>query len=252
MGSFLLIALALLLFLFLGVLAFISWGVRWGSSREEYEAKLPGDDYFAGGPPAYVAMTRAITIQAPPEIVWPWVAQMGRGAGFYSYDFLDNGRRMSAKHIVSWIPEPRVGDLSVIGILRHLIPNKELSWWVPGVKFLGAICRMAIFIQVRPGDDGSRLLVRISADASGIFGRPVLWVFRFMVSIMARKQLLNIKFRAEKFGARTLNPERPETGARDQYQYCEAIFQSGERAGVKGKGEAEQFKDPQSDYNMDH
>ena len=34
---------------------------------------------------------RAVTIDAPPEAVWPWIAQMGQDrAGFYSYDHLEN------------------------------------------------------------------------------------------------------------------------------------------------------------------
>lgn len=44
----------------------------------------------------------ATTLSAPPEKVWPWLVQMGgdRG-GWYSWDWLDNGGRPSADHIVS-------------------------------------------------------------------------------------------------------------------------------------------------------
>lgn len=38
---------------------------------------LPGDD-LVGTP--IVAGTRAITIDAPPELVWPWLIQQGFGA----------------------------------------------------------------------------------------------------------------------------------------------------------------------------
>src|SRR5213078_2693391 len=35
--------------------------------------------------------TRAITVHALAEQVWPWIAQLGQGrGGFYSYDFLEN------------------------------------------------------------------------------------------------------------------------------------------------------------------
>src|SRR5262245_17095996 len=45
--------------------------------------------------------THAITIDAPPEQVWPWIAQMGGGrAGWYSWDAIDNGGRPSATSIV--------------------------------------------------------------------------------------------------------------------------------------------------------
>src|SRR4029079_455822 len=45
--------------------------------------------------------THAITINAPPEQVWPWIAQMGGGrAGWYSWDAIDNGGRPSSTSIV--------------------------------------------------------------------------------------------------------------------------------------------------------
>ena len=43
-------------------------------------------------PDALFTSTHAITIDAPPEQVWPWIAQMGAGrAGWYSWDAIDNG-----------------------------------------------------------------------------------------------------------------------------------------------------------------
>jgi len=58
---------------------------------------LPGDD-LVGTP--IVAGTRAITIDAPPELVWPWLIQQGFGrAGWYSYR-IDNAWRPSPERIV--------------------------------------------------------------------------------------------------------------------------------------------------------
>ena len=35
--------------------------------------------------------TRAITVDAPPEAIWPWLAQMGSGrGGAYTYDWIEN------------------------------------------------------------------------------------------------------------------------------------------------------------------
>jgi hypothetical protein len=49
---------------------------------------MPGDELLRPGAPT---TTRAITIDAPPDVVWPWLAQLGQDrAGFYSYRWLEN------------------------------------------------------------------------------------------------------------------------------------------------------------------
>jgi hypothetical protein len=234
-------AVALLVILVTAAAVFTRRTVRWGARPEECSMRMPGDEYFAGDSPAFVAMTRAVTIEASPETVWPWLAQMGRGAGWYSVDRLDNGGKMSARHIVSWIPAPRVGDASPIGYLRHVVPGRELTWWVPGAPFLGSSTRLAVDIGLSPKNGASRLVIRMSGDAAGGMPRMVLAVFRFIDSVMARRQLLGIKERVEQHGARTADPKHPEAGARDQYQLYEVIYASGERAGVPGKERAERW-----------
>src|SRR4051812_5917010 len=72
----------------------------------EARRPLPGDELIAE---AIGSFTHGVTIDRPPGDVWPWLVQMGAGtrAGWYSYDFLDNGRRPSADRIVP--------DLQAIG-----------------------------------------------------------------------------------------------------------------------------------------
>jgi uncharacterized protein YndB with AHSA1/START domain len=61
---------------------------RWGATRAEHAAALPGDQLVAD--PAIVA-TRAVTVDAPPEEVWAWLVQIGQDrGGMYSYDWLEN------------------------------------------------------------------------------------------------------------------------------------------------------------------
>ena len=70
---------------------------------------MPGDDLV---PVSHFTATRAITIEARPCDVWPWLAQVGCGrAGFYSYDLLDNVGRPSAERILPEWQEVHVGDL---------------------------------------------------------------------------------------------------------------------------------------------
>jgi hypothetical protein len=62
---------------------------RWGATDREVRRALPGDELES--PYGYRPIsTRAITIDAPPEEVWPWLVQMGSGrAGFYTHEWVE-------------------------------------------------------------------------------------------------------------------------------------------------------------------
>jgi hypothetical protein len=82
--------------------------LRWGATDDEVAGEMPGDELV---PETSFNATRAITIDAPPEDVWPWIVQIGFGrAGFYSYDLLDNAGRPSADRILAEFQQPKVGD----------------------------------------------------------------------------------------------------------------------------------------------
>jgi len=215
--------------------ALLMWATRWGSTPAESVCELPGDEYLEGGPAARVTMTRSITIGAPPERVWPWIAQLGRGAGWYSIDWLDNGRKTSAWHIVSWIPEPRLGDATATGYLRHLDVGRSLAWWVDGAPFVRSRTRLVMYYGLESEGQGTRLIGRNSADASGPTGYIALWVFRVLDSVMARRQLLGLRDRVEACEEGRGSPGDSETGARDQYQLYEVLYATGESAGIAGK-----------------
>ena len=64
------------------------WVMRWGATDAEVTLSLNGDQHI---PPGAVTSTRAVTINAPVDKVWPWVAQLGQErGGFYSYTFFEN------------------------------------------------------------------------------------------------------------------------------------------------------------------
>ncbi len=71
--------------------------LRWGATDEEIAMPYPGVDIVPGGKRSG---TMAVTIDAPPAAVWPWLAQMGCDrAGWYSWDRLDNSGVPSAERI---------------------------------------------------------------------------------------------------------------------------------------------------------
>ncbi|MET0992969.1 MAG: hypothetical protein ABWY20_02340 [Mycobacterium sp.] len=63
------------------------WMYTWGAHDDEVAATLPGDELVAANTPR---TTRAVTIDAPKQAVWPWMAQIGEDrGGFYSYSLLE-------------------------------------------------------------------------------------------------------------------------------------------------------------------
>lgn len=89
---------------------------RWGATEQECRATMPGDDLV---PEPVLVSTRAITIQAPPEAVWAWLAQIGHGrGGLYSYDGLENLVGLdihSADRVLPEHQQPAIGDVIRLG-----------------------------------------------------------------------------------------------------------------------------------------
>ena len=83
------------------------WHLRWGATDDEIARTMPGDELIPGAGTA----THAITIDAPPDNVWPWLVQIGYGrAGWYSYDWIDNDFKPSADRIIPEYQDLEVGD----------------------------------------------------------------------------------------------------------------------------------------------
>lgn len=117
------------------------------ASASEKTAALPGDDLV---PDATVSMDRAATLPASPEVVWPWLRQLGKGrAGWYFPRTLDTvtppGRR-SLRRI-----DPR---------LQSLEPGTDHGDWGPGTPVLRVVSvepnRAIVYHSLRDPADGHR------------------------------------------------------------------------------------------------
>jgi hypothetical protein len=171
--------------------------LTWGATTKEAAGSLPGDELLDD---ADGVATRAITIEAPPSAVWPWIAQMGptpRG-GAYTYDWIENllGLNMhSADRVMPEFQDPRIGDGFGFG------PNR-MSYTIVEPERVLAI-RSA---------DGSWVWTFILEEQSGKtrlisrnrFRLPKLKDKLGMIPmepgslVMERKMLLGIKQRAER------------------------------------------------------
>ncbi len=93
------------------------WHLRWGATEAELVRPMPGDGIVRD--PLY-ASTRAVTIEARPGEIWPWLAQMGKGrGGLYSIDWLDRLFGIldepSAERILPQFQDLRAGDVIPVG-----------------------------------------------------------------------------------------------------------------------------------------
>lgn len=181
------------------------WHLQWGATRDEVQRPMPGDGLVSH--PTLCA-TRAVTIDAPPEAVWPWLVQMGgyTRAGWYSYDRFDNAGIPSADRIIPELQDLRVGDVMLTspteGFVVHAIdPGRSLvlvlehdGSTITSVPMLSALA-----------DGSTRLVFRVRAHF-----RLRHWLFAIAFDIgdfvFMRKQMLGIKMRAESRSTRTELP----------------------------------------------
>ena len=126
------VALAGLVAVYIGV--YRPRQLRWGATDEEVARAMPGDEIVSR--PVFNA-TRAVTVNARPEDIWPWLVQIGFGrAGWYSYDILDNLGRHSSEQILPEYQTLEPGDLIPLGpgeasglFVKEIRPNESMVWW---------------------------------------------------------------------------------------------------------------------------
>ena len=182
-----------------------SWWRSVRATRSERLRALPGDERI---PRALDTITHAITLDRPPEEVWPWIVQMGAGdrAGWYSYDFLDNGRVESATRILKDLQHPAIGStfraLPRMTAGFKLVALKEGQWMTlvfPAVD--GTPDVTWTFWMEQIDQNHTRLLVRVrGGQRYRFYHLPVpltKLAIRFVHYVMERKQLLGLVDRVE-------------------------------------------------------
>jgi len=187
--------------LFLSAPVYRRWHLRWGATPAEVAASMPGD---TRRPEAQFRATRAITIDAPADAVWPWLVQVGcLRAGWYSNDLLDNLGHPSATTILpafehlevgQWVPmSPKAPptDRTALKVDSFEL-NEWLLWTKPDSTWSW---------QLTPTNDGgTRLVTRIHAvydwhhPTAALLG---VILMEFGDFAMLRRMLRGIKVRAE-------------------------------------------------------
>ena len=184
-----------------------AWHLRWGATADEVGGSMPGDEVV---PRAQFNATRAVTVDAPPERVWPWIVQLGyRRAGFYTYDLIDNASIRSAQRILEEYQHPAAGDLmpmfkEVHGLaIAYTVTAFETNRWMTWVHRPQATeepdSTWTWRLTPLPSG-GTRLVTRMKQDYR--WETPRLALFNFVLMemgdfAMERRMLMGIKSRAE-------------------------------------------------------
>jgi hypothetical protein len=215
--------------------------LRWGATQEEVEGPYPGASII---PESARTSTMAITIDAPPARIWPWLRQMGYGrGGWYSFDHLDNWGHASADSIhPEW-------QAVAVGTRLPSMPGEKTWFEIAALepeRFLGL--RASINAFVHPFDpSGER--PRFYSDSlwafqlkdepggrtrlvvSGYWARRPRWFWAIVNAVliepshwvMQTRQFANLKWRAER-ASTSLNTEH---GVAEVEEPAKSVAQAG-------------------------
>jgi hypothetical protein len=184
------------------------WMRTWGATEAEINAVLPGDEIV---PEANIRSTKGITVQAPPQAIYPWLLQIGvdRG-GMYSYDWLENLFGLNVHTTEQIVPEyqnVQIGDFwrftpqdYVLSpgpglYVQQLIENEAvlLCFGVEGKPNEPCINTWQ-FVLAPQADGSTRLLLRSNM---AIEQEAPIKLTYFVQFIMERKMLLTLRELAE-------------------------------------------------------
>jgi len=183
------------------------WFLHWGATERDRTRPLLGDDAWIGG---VVTGTRAVTIEAPPEKVWPWLIQIGQErAGFYSYTWLENLVLADIHNTLEIRPEWQTREAKDVvravkpGYMFGLLEDKEgrtgwrVSFVAPGQAM--TLRNWGTFAVEPDGTDGTRLFVRSRGEPlPGALGKLLgFWVLDPAHFVMEKRMMTEIKRLAE-------------------------------------------------------
>ncbi len=168
-----------------------------GSTAAERELSFPCDDFLPAPDGVYF---RAISIDAPPAIVFRWLCQLR--AAPYSYDWLDNPGfyvgRPSPRTLTPGLGELERGQ-TFMTMFRLVAFEPDHHVTLLAHRFHRVFGDVAVTYMVLPAQRGCRLVVKLRGrHARGLIGRVLQLPMPWIDLVMMRRQLLNLKGLAER------------------------------------------------------
>jgi len=194
--------------------------LRWGATDDELRMRLAGDDLL---PHPDLVATRAISIDATPSEVWPWLAQLGQNrGGFYTYDRLERLAGVEIRSVDTIVPDLRissVGDdvnrapevaLSVAELEeeQHLVLRGAVG--LDGTD-VGAPYDFTWAFVIQPRRDGStRLVVRERYAYLTGWAAALVEPIEMVSFLMTERMLRGIRDRAERNSSQATASSQPD------------------------------------------
>jgi hypothetical protein len=177
------------------------WMSRWGATRSDLSRVMAGDGLLLD--PTYSG-TMAVSVDAPPEDIWPWLAQIGyQRGGLYSYDWLDRLfgylDRPSATRILPECQDLAVGDQIPLGRgpswpVAVVEPRRALVLDMRNMGGFDWVWQFGLYtIDVKR----TRLVSRSRVRTHTLWARLLTYAIEPAGFVMTRRMLLGIKERAE-------------------------------------------------------
>jgi hypothetical protein len=162
----------------------------------------------------------AVSVNAPPEDVWPWLVQIGyQRGGLYSYDWLDRLfgylDRPSATRILPEFQHLAVGDEIPLGRgpswpVAVIQPGRAL---VLDMRNMGGFDWVWQFGLYPVDGKRTRLVSRSCVRTQPVWARLFTFVIEPAGYLMTRRMLLGIKQRAEGLAATRAGDPRSHRSA---------------------------------------
>ena len=197
---------------------------RWGATKAETAEKAPGDDLF---PATREISTKAVTINAPPDLVYSLLVQMGQHrGGWYGWDWFYNLTGSSdfvdghySKRVVPELQDVNVGDKISINdavqydvvradrprdfvLVAGSIPASDLP--LASMPETWTENSLAFVVKPLPGQK-SRLILRMRADSTDTGFARWIWngPLNFGSALFSRKTIVGLKRVAEQLAAQS-------------------------------------------------
>lgn len=185
-----------------------SYLLHWGATEEERNRTLSGDRLISAPD---IAATYGITIPASTEIVWRWLAQMGRaGTGFYAFDAMTNNG-LPSTGVIRRDLTPLACGATLDNSWRVLQLDANHQLVLGGFALDGPLstCEATSeYVLSSAGEGKTRLLLRVRYRGHHPAAFLIRWLVEPFLATLAIGHLIGLRTRAARSRSAEMSKEK--------------------------------------------